>query len=91
MPTRWVDPEPLFEHQGVTIYPIWRRDDLDDVRRTYWYGYSPLCSDDGTDAFDIRDVEGFREGVEHVQFLKAAIEDGRLLKLVGERLLNGDD
>jgi len=88
MPTQHIDPEPLFEHQGVTIYPIYRHDEVEDCRRQFSYGYSPNCSDDGVDSFDIRDIAGFQEGVAHEEFLKQAIDDGRLLALVGPELLS---
>lgn len=91
MPTQYVDPEPLFQHKGVTIYPIYRHDEVDDVRRQYWYGYSPCCSDDGVDSFDIRDLLGFRESVNHEAFIKQAIDDGQLLALVGPELMSAGD
>lgn len=89
MPFQQIDSKPVFKRKGISIYPIYRNDDLDDLRREYWYGYSPSCTDDGVDSFDIRDVEGFREGVDHEHFLKHAIADGRLLKLVGSQLVAG--
>jgi hypothetical protein len=90
--TQSVRPKPLFRRKGVAIYPIYRHDSLDGVRREYWYGYSPDCSDDGTDAFDIREVPGyngptgvFRLGetprsvrFDSMEFLRGAIEEGTL-------------
>jgi hypothetical protein len=56
MPNVWKDPDVVLEHKGVTIYHVYRNDQVDEGPRTYWYGYTPSCDDCGTDSFDIRDV-----------------------------------
>jgi hypothetical protein len=82
----------LLRRKGITIYPIHRHDNADDVRREFWYGYSPDCSDHGTDAFDVREVPGydgptgiFRLGetpqaarFDPPAFLRRAIDEGAL-------------
>jgi hypothetical protein len=94
MITQRMEPKPILRSKGVKIYPIYRNDDADDVQREFWFGFSPDCSDDGTDSFDIRDVPGyngptgaFRVGekktraakpFDAIAFLRRAIDTGVL-------------
>lgn len=56
--SEWVDPEVFLTHHGVTIYHVYKNDDLAEGVRFYWYGTSPTASDEtGTDTFDVRDLD----------------------------------
>ena len=84
MPSKWVPPEKFLEHGGVTIYHIYRHDDLDQGPREYWYGWHEACRDDG-DSFDVRDLPnpsgddvGTEEGRKAI--LREAIDAGILTR-----------
>ena len=55
MPTQWVPPEVYLTHGGVTVYRVYRHDDIEQGPRDYWYGWHEGCSDE-EDALDIRDL-----------------------------------
>ncbi len=86
MPYAWIEPEIFMEHDGVTIYHIYKDDYLDGVARAYWYGTRPSCSDDGSGdggEFDVRDlpaVEGAsaEDDEGRAVIIRAAIERGVL-------------
>lgn len=56
MPYAWVKPEVALEHKGVKIYHVYKNDDYDSGPRTFWFGYSIFCDDEGIDSFDVRDL-----------------------------------
>ena len=60
MPFDWVDAEVFLEHNGVTIYHVYKNDFMNGGSRTYHYGTSPDCSDDGDEhgEFDVRELPG---------------------------------
>lgn len=59
--TEMVDPEVFVEHLGVTVYHIYKNDDIDEGPRAYWFTTNVNGSDndghgqDGT--FDVRSLE----------------------------------
>jgi hypothetical protein len=56
MPYAWMKPEVALEYKGVMIYHIYKNDNYDEGRRTFLFGYSEDCDDNGTDSFDVRDL-----------------------------------
>ena len=54
--TFWVEPCIALEHNGVTIYHVYKNDDIDDVIRSFVYGYDVNCTDDGDFTFDVREL-----------------------------------
>ncbi len=54
MPMQWVPPEVALEYKGVTIYHVYKNDDMEQGARTFWFGTSPDCSDENEKSFDIR-------------------------------------
>lgn len=89
MPYAWVEPEVFMQHDGVTIYHIYKDDDFDGVARAYWYGTRPSCSDSGSGEggeFDVRDLPD-------VKGASADDEEGRrtiIRAAIDRRLLTED-
>lgn len=78
MPYGWVKPDIALEHKGVKVYYIYRNDDIDDVARTYWFGYSDQCDDSGRDSFDVRDFDCFDPFISPLENVRKAIDLGGL-------------
>jgi len=76
--TAWVDPEVFLEHKGVKVYHIYKRDDVCQCPRDYWYSLSRFGSDeDGhseNGTFDVRDLPF--EGETNEEIICRAIADG---------------
>jgi len=53
MPYRWVPASVFLEHRGVTVYHVYKDDDVEQGVRQYWFGVREDCSD-SDDAFDVR-------------------------------------
>ena len=48
MPYGWVDPEVELVHRGVTVWNVYKNDQVDECRREYWYTINETaCEDDG--------------------------------------------
>lgn len=91
MPEKWVEPEVFLQYRGVKIYHVYRNDNYNDVR-SFIYGNSIDCTDDGEDTFDVRDLP-VPEGVskkDHAAIIKAAIDAGAL-KVIGEQVVSDKD
>lgn len=59
--TDWVDPEVFMVHNGVTIWHVYKNDDIEQGPRIYSYAFSPQGTDDGDGSeftFDVRDLPG---------------------------------
>lgn len=54
MPYQWVKPEVFMQHNGVTVYHVYKNDHWEDGVRDCWYA---LCEDDES-IFDYRDLPG---------------------------------
>lgn len=70
MPYVWVEPETFLEHNGVTIYHVYRNDNINDVR-CYWY---TVDITENT-AFDIRDLPEYDGALSHEEVFKRAIDN----------------
>jgi len=55
MPYRWVPASVFLEHRGVTVYHVYKDDDVEQGARQYWFGVREDCSD-SDDAFDVRSL-----------------------------------
>lgn len=55
MPTKWISPKKFLTHKGVTIYHVYKNDEIDQGARIYWYGWCEDCYDD-RNSFDVRDL-----------------------------------
>ena len=55
MPYGWLDPEVFMEHKGVTVYHVYKDDEISQGRRECWYT-TDLCGGDCDDpcSFDVR-------------------------------------
>lgn len=68
MPFIWTEPAVYLLHNGVTVYHVYKSDDMDQGAREYWYGTSVDCSDcvghgeNGT--FDVREFVHENDGDE---------------------------
>ena len=81
---RWINNPKFTTHKGITIYRIYKNDEVDCGMRDYWFGLAPDSSDEGMDSFDIRElptwdpaadeVEDTRKGFRKI--IKAAIDQG---------------
>jgi hypothetical protein len=56
--SEWVDPELAVQHRGLKVYHVYRNNDVDQGRRTYWYTTDPTLGedDDPPYVFDIREI-----------------------------------
>jgi len=94
MPMQWIPPEVALEYKGVTIYHIYKNDDMEQGKRTFWFGKSVEATDRGDDdnTIDVRTLPTFVAAAyaaseqwkgmsddERAMFaLKAAIDQGLL-------------
>jgi len=67
----WVDPEVFLEHKGITIYHIYKNDNIDQGERTYHYTTDIEEGERGDSAFDVRDLDNWTEP-NHPPFLSGA-------------------
>ena len=54
MPYEFVPAEKFFEHEGVSIYYVYKSNEIDQGRRTYWFDSKSDSDDDA--GFDVRDL-----------------------------------
>lgn len=85
--TVWVDPEVYVTHNGVTVYHLYKNDDIDQGVRTYQFTIDPNLGEGDwvfpdTRLFDVRELPDFtdaswneREAVIRA-FVIAAIDAG---------------
>jgi hypothetical protein len=72
----WVEPEVALEYNGVTIYHVYKNDEL-DIRLTYWFTTSWEEREHAD--FDVRDIPGWDNKKENIEdTLKLAIDKGWL-------------
>lgn len=69
MPYVWVEPETFLEYSGVTIYHVYRNDNINDVR-VYLYTVDITESS----AFDIRDLPEYEEALSHDEIFRRAVD-----------------
>lgn len=74
MPYIWTEPALVLEHQGVSVYNVYKDDNLE---RAYDYQYTTDVTEQST-PFDIRDLESFRAEKDHKSILIRAIERGEI-------------
>ena len=57
MPYGWIDPEVFIEHNGMTVYHVYKDDEISQGCREFWYT-TDLCGGDCNDpfAFDVREM-----------------------------------
>jgi len=55
MPTQWMPAETFLTHKGVTVYHVYKNDDIARGPRMYGYGWREDCYDE-RDSFDIRNL-----------------------------------
>ena len=53
--TEWVSNEVAFEVDGVTVFHVYKNDDMSEGRRTYWFTLDEN-GNEADDAFDVRDL-----------------------------------
>lgn len=76
MPVGFFYAPPLFQYKGVTIYGLYIDDQSDKELRKGKYGWSKYSSDEGEDAFYVKDLLNFKDGIEDIELLKEAIDKG---------------
>ena len=79
MPFGWIDPEVFLTHGDVTIYHVYKDDEIAQGRREYWYT-TDLSGGDYEDpcSFDVRDLPSFTPEKSHEQVIIEAIKAGVL-------------
>lgn len=79
MPYGWIDPEVFIEHNGMTVYHVYKDDEISQGRREFWYT-TDLCGGDCNDpfAFDVRELPTYADGKSHRQVIWEAIDAGIL-------------
>ena len=75
MPYIWTEPELFVEHQGVSVYHVYKDGYWDCGCRVYWYTTDIT---EQAEPFDIRDLPSFRQDGDHYAILKQAIECGEI-------------
>jgi hypothetical protein len=75
MPYIWTEPTEVLTHEGVTVYHVYRNGFWD--QGAYEFHYTADITE-SADSFDIRDLESYKEGMEHSEVLKLAIERGEI-------------
>lgn len=76
MPYAWVEPGLYLEHQGVSVYHVYRNDFMD--AGAYEYQYTVDIQERCEGQFDIRDLAAYRPGEDHQDILRRAIGAGEL-------------
>lgn len=75
--TEWVHPDVFIEHAGVTVYRIYKSDDVDQGARMYWFSTRIDGSDDdahGTGGtFDVRMLDDWDVALIEDDSIKQAI------------------
>lgn len=60
MPYVFVENDPVINnYHGITIYHLYRNDQVDAGRRVYWYTTDPVGTDYGEGSFDVREKAGY--------------------------------
>lgn len=82
--SEWVEPEVFIEHNGVTVYRVYKNDNLDEGVRSYWFTVDPENTNadetshgDGG-SFDVRHLGGYVNDDSILPVIRAAIDNGRL-------------
>jgi len=55
MPIDWVAAEKFLTHRDVTVYHVYKNDEIAQGPRTYWYGWREDSCDE-RDSFDVREL-----------------------------------
>lgn len=76
----WVPPEVYVTHGDVTVYHIYKNDDVEQGQMSFWYtteetGY---FDDAASGVFDVRDLAGWTPDCDHAIIMIAAIDRGDL-------------
>ncbi|MEW6770116.1 MAG: hypothetical protein AB1330_01805 [Bacillota bacterium] len=85
MPYGWVEPDIFLEHGGVTIYHVYKDDEIDNVIREYWYTWREDGGELTPWRFDVRDIAtalgmSVSDFDEIEEVIKKAIDLGLLTK-----------
>lgn len=74
MPYIWTEPMLVLEHQGVSVYNVYKNDNWESA---YEFQYTTDITEDSA-PFDLRDLDSYRAGEAHAIILKRAIECGEI-------------
>ena len=75
MPYIWTEPALVVEHQGVSVYHVYKDGYWGCGCREFLY---TTDSTEQAEPFDIRDLPSFRRDEDHPTILKQAIERGEI-------------
>lgn len=78
MAYKWIDPEVFIKHKCVTIYHVYRNDDIDQGRRKFWYTTDPYGGECNDCSFDIRELKSYSPEKSHEQIIREAIDIGEI-------------
>ena len=77
MPYVFVENEPIIRsYHGITVYKLYRNDYLEAGEREYCFSLSPLGTEVGDGAFDIRDIPGYDPSLPIAMNLTRMIDAG---------------
>ena len=79
MPQGWTPPEEFLTHKDVTIYHVYKDDDMDQGARDFWYTTCESGGEGSEYEFDVRELPDYDEA-DHAGTVKAAIEAGLLVQ-----------
>ncbi len=87
MPYGWIDPEMFLEHKDVTVYHVYKDDEIDAGRRECWYTLDPgqgeVMGDDDA-IFDIRDLPNPNHRPHHADQIRDLIDAGFVVVAPGD-------
>ena len=75
MPYIWTEPAMVLEHQGVSVYNVYKDGFGDCGCREYLYTTDVT---EQAEPFDIRDLSDYQHGQDHAVILRRAIENGEI-------------
>jgi len=75
MPYIWTEPALVIEHQGVSVYHVYRHDHMECGYCEYWYTTDIT---EQAEPFDIRNRDSYQNSEDHSVILKQAIERGEI-------------
>ena len=79
MPYVWVDPEVFMEHNGVTVFHVYKNDFEEEGRRAYQSSTDPAGEDEGDFVFDVRALSTFGPSLTHKEIIAKAIDLGEVV------------
>lgn len=79
MPREWVPPEEFVSHKGISIFHVYKDDEMQNGPREFWYTTSENDGEGSGFEFDVRNLPDY-DSSDHEGTVKKAIEAGLLIQ-----------